>query len=785
MIFIAETKGQCPSGDLIFYRQSQINEFADNYPNCIEFTNSLVINGDHWMNTEGILDIETLEPLEQLQSVKELFVDYTLVESLDGLQNLTGGLGALYIRENQNLDDISALSGITTIENQNSNFSYLTISQNPLLASLNGLENISNFYGGANPLILNNNSLTDISSLNSFQINDDKRIRFVGNDNLSQCSIDWFCANPSFFSFENNAEGCSNNTEVLNSCSSQDCPQEDVIFSNQAEINAFLQEYPDCTILSNLKIGDGNQNDITDLTPLSNIETVNGYLQVWRTQLETLYGLHNLSIVNDAIMIDENSLLNDISSLNSIAPNSIALNGVFEETYDYEDVTIYGNPNLSMCSIDNFCEAYEMDGVEFYISNNSYGCGSNYHFEVTCSTDCPPGVVGLFSQEEVEEFALLYPDCTELNGGLIIGTDFDSTEMSNIDDLSPLSNINSINGELYIRYTNMEEINDLNLTDINYSPYANGLKIENNPNLINVDFLNDIDIFNGNFSIVNNSNLNSISGLNLSEQSSIGYIMIANNNSLVSISGFNNVYQASSLNISNNEQLEQISAFEDLEELYSGGFNIENIPNILTLTSFQNLEAINGYFNLKNCHALTSLDGMQNLTSINGWLRITENEGLNSLEGIENLLINSSPQGRMDNFSIESLEITDNPNLSNCAVFSVCEITENESIEIIIENNATGCNTVEEVAEACAAMDVTEMENQKVALSIYPNPAKDEVHIQIAETIQNVTIYTTTGQMVKAQKQAETLQVSDLSAGIYFMQIETDKGTYIEKLIIK
>jgi len=70
-------------------------------------------------------------------------------------------------------------------------------------------------------------------------------------------------------------------------------------------------------------------------------------------------------------------------------------------------------------------------------------------------------------------------------------------------------------------------------------------------------------------------------------------------------------------------------------------------------------------------------------------------------------------------------------------------------------------------------------------LSIYPNPAKDFVTINAPSTIKAVKVYNTVGQLVieKSVKDVTTkVSVSDLRTGVYFVTIETEKGTYTQKI---
>lgn len=76
------------------------------------------------------------------------------------------------------------------------------------------------------------------------------------------------------------------------------------------------------------------------------------------------------------------------------------------------------------------------------------------------------------------------------------------------------------------------------------------------------------------------------------------------------------------------------------------------------------------------------------------------------------------------------------------------------------------------------------------SITVYPNPASDVFYIsnKSDETISNVAIYAINGALIKEIKNpadANAIQVSDLSAGIYFVRLTTDTQIINCKLIKK
>jgi hypothetical protein len=74
--------------------------------------------------------------------------------------------------------------------------------------------------------------------------------------------------------------------------------------------------------------------------------------------------------------------------------------------------------------------------------------------------------------------------------------------------------------------------------------------------------------------------------------------------------------------------------------------------------------------------------------------------------------------------------------------------------------------------------------------NVYPNPVVDFASISLIDaTINAITVMDINGRVVKSGNSNELatakIDLSDLTAGIYLMKIETDKGVSTEKIIKK
>ena len=76
-------------------------------------------------------------------------------------------------------------------------------------------------------------------------------------------------------------------------------------------------------------------------------------------------------------------------------------------------------------------------------------------------------------------------------------------------------------------------------------------------------------------------------------------------------------------------------------------------------------------------------------------------------------------------------------------------------------------------------------------INIYPNPASNFVTIETGSNIENIYIYNTVGQIVSVSKLQNfktskiEIDVSNLQSGIYFLNIETENGSFVKQLIIQ
>src|SRR5690606_12016608 len=138
-------------------------------------------------------------------------------------------------------------------------------------------------------------------------------------------------------------------------------------------------------------------------------------------------------------------------------------------------------------------------------------------FSFTTLPQCPTGDVELYSQAAVNNYATDHPNCTEISGGLYISG-------NDINDLSPLSNLTSVGGKLYISFNSNSNLTNLdglsNLTSV-----GGDLEISYNSSLTNLDGLSNLTSVGADLVIYFNYSLTDISGLENINPSTFNYLV--------------------------------------------------------------------------------------------------------------------------------------------------------------------------------------------------------------------------------------------------------------------
>jgi len=370
-----------------------------------------------------------------------------------------------------------------------------------------------------------------------------------------------------------------------------------------------------------------------------------------------------------------------------------------------------------------------------------------FTLQISFSQSCLPQGIDFNSQAEIDNFQTNYPNCTEIEGDVEIYGD-------DISNLNGLNNLVSIGGELLIGY---EEDNNWPI----------------NPLLYNLNGLDNLTTIGGRLFIIDNDVLNSLSGLQ-SLSSIGGSLVIGLNANLTDISALNSLtHIQNTLELAYNYSLTSLMGLHNVTSI-GGSLFILACP-IYNLDDFINLINIGGGIWLFENHNLLNINALINITAAVG-ISIHSNSNLSSLSGLDN--INAE--------SIQNIYIINNNSLSECEVTSICNYITNTNEDIDLYNNASGCNNIEEVEQAC----ITGSQELKAEflVSIYPNPASKELFISTAinQPAQEVCIYDQLGKIVLDEKTlSNTIDISMLSKGVYIIEFILNKEKSRMKLIIE
>ena len=292
---------QCP--DIIsLSTQSEVDGFAEKYPSCTKVQRlSLVGN-----------DISNLHGLSQIKEIRDaLFIFYTKITTVEGLNVVVGKDASVFVAENTNLSDIGGLEYQETIHQ-------ITLEGSVNLSDISSLESVEHYSS----IELSNLGISDLSALKSLK----SVKKIVIRDNPSLVNINQLKEVDSISYFELN-----NNPQL----------EEASIFTNVEKIDYLLMEQNSkLTNLSGLeKLQELDSlvisgNALKSLEPFKSLKKLSSVF-FKNTQLEDFTGLENIKELKELIVLN-NAELEDISGLSQVQ-------SIHKKCY------IVNNPKLKYC----------------------------------------------------------------------------------------------------------------------------------------------------------------------------------------------------------------------------------------------------------------------------------------------------------------------------------------------------------------------------------------------------------------------------------------------------
>ena len=171
------------------------------------------------------------------------------------------------------------------------------------------------------------------------------------------------------------------------------------------------------------------------------------------------------------------------------------------------------------------------------------------------------------------------------------------------------------------------------------------------------------------------------------------YMQISNNRALKNVDELINLQRVyTTINLVNNENLENIDGLVNVRSSF--GLTLSNNTNLQNIDGIRNLGGLTRIY-IGGSDQITDLRGLANIALVSQELVITDNASLETLSGLENL----TGVG-------ELIRINNNPSLADCrAIGSLPVLAENNPTtpEVVIGDNAEGCNSPDEILQAMAS----------------------------------------------------------------------------------
>ena len=81
----------------------------------------------------------------------------------------------------------------------------------------------------------------------------------------------------------------------------------------------------------------------------------------------------------------------------------------------------------------------------------------------------------------------------------------------------------------------------------------------------------------------------------------------------------------------------------------------------------------------------------------------------------------------------------------------------------------------------CNNLSTTEFSENRV--NFWPNPVRDVLHLNVKETFDLISIYDILGKLVLETEFSDTLEISSLKKGVYFLKIKSQRNSTTIKFI--
>lgn len=440
--------------------------------------------------------------------------------------------------------------------------------------------------------------------------------------------------------------------------------------------------------------------------------------------------------------------------------------------------------------------------------------------QTTASSQCIPDSIVFSSQQQIDNFQIDYPGCTEIIGRveifgdnitnlqglspiISVGGDLRIIQNPLLNSLSGLDSLNTIGGQLWLienpALATLSGLESLTSVGDNIELWTNNsltnlagldglisiggsLRIWQNANLVGLSELANLDDLGATLSIHNNDALINLTGLeNLTHIN--GLVEIGSNDVLSGLTGLDNIDAIDGLLlIRKNDSLIDLSGLEGMTSI-GGELIISNNFSLTSLAGLDEVNSVGGNLEISYDTLLTDLSSLGNLTSIDGYLEIRRNGSLTGLSGLENI----------DATTIDSLILRGNLSLMDCEVKSVCDFLALPESITNIQDNGPRCQTRTQIEFHCELLSVSEV-LFSAQLAIYPNPFSNSTTIEYelhqSEIVQ-ISIFNHLCKQVNfiqerqsPGKQQFVWEAKELPSGMYYLTIQIGNERAQGKMLI-
>ena len=558
-----------------------------------------------------------------------------------------------------NITDLTPLSNLTHITGN------LTVQRNDQLVNLTGLNNLQSI--GGNFIVTSNERFTTLGNFDSLQSIGGN---FIVNSNDSLTTLGDF---PDLQSIGGYVSVGSN--DILTTLG--DFPDlQSIDGSFSVRVNRELTTLGNFPALQSIggsfSMFDNNQLDFLD--NFSALQSIGGsFVMARNKRLTTLGNFSNLQSIGGYFSVWDNDTLTSLGNFPALMSIGIGRAHVPSSHSPVSGVSIVveNNSSLSDCSV--LTELILVGSTaaigDIYISSNATGCDSPSEIDTSYINTGYRGNITVTTQTEVNDLYTRLENIKTILGNLTVGSSV-SSQRSDITDLTPLSNITLITGDI---------------------------RIQQNEQLTNLNGLDSLQSIGGYFNVNSNNSLTTLG--NFSTLQSVGeYISINNNSSLTTLGNFTDLQSIGQyFSVTGNDSLTTLGDFPDLQTI--GGYVSVGSNDILTtLGDFPDLQTIDGYFGVRFNAKLTTLGDFPDLQTIDGYFGVSFNAKLTTLGDFPALMSIGVGETRIrllssitDNVSIV---VRNNSSLSDCHVLTDFLLGGTHAVNGIISifNNAIGCN---------------------------------------------------------------------------------------------